>query len=51
MTAPSCSVCHFAPTCAKAGAVVLLVDDRGDATCVRCFTGGPQVEAKRKAKK
>lgn len=50
MTAPTCSVCHLTPTCAKADAVVLLVDDRGNATCVRCFTGGKQVEVKRKGR-
>lgn len=46
MTAPTCSTCQFVPTYAKAGAIILLVDDRGKATCVRCFTGGRVAERK-----
>ena len=43
----TCHSCKLVPVCAKAGAVILLVDDQGKATCVRCFTGG-RVEAKKR---
>jgi hypothetical protein len=43
----TCHSCKLVPTCNKAGAVILLVDDQGKATCVRCFTGG-RVETKKR---
>lgn len=41
-----CSHCNTIPLLAKAGAIVMLIDDQGRATCVRCFTGGRVVERK-----
>lgn len=48
MSETKCSERSLVPTCAKASAVILLVDDRGKATCVRCFTGGRVVEVRKR---
>lgn len=43
-----CQSCHTIPLLAKAGAIVMLIDDQGRATPVRCFTGGRVVERREK---